>query len=123
MKLPIALALGWPDRVPGASSACDFSTASSWTFEPVDDAVFPAIDLARAAGSRGGSLTAVFNAANEAAADGFFAGAITFPRIVGIISDVLAQADEWAATPGTVEDVLAADDWARRRARELVTLV
>ncbi|WP_371873869.1 1-deoxy-D-xylulose-5-phosphate reductoisomerase [Williamsia phyllosphaerae] len=120
MKLPIALALGWPDRVPGASSACDFSTASAWTFEPVDNDVFPAIDLARAAGTRGGSLTAVFNAANEAAADGFFAGAITFPRIVGIIGDVLAQADEWAATPGTVEEVLAADDWARRRAAELV---
>ncbi|MBJ7287426.1 1-deoxy-D-xylulose-5-phosphate reductoisomerase [Williamsia sp.] len=120
MKLPIALALGWPNRVPGASTACDFSTASTWTFEPVDNEVFPAIELARAAGTRGGSLTAVFNAANEAAADGFFAGAITFPRIVGIIGDVLAQADEWAATPGTVEEVLAADDWARRRAAELV---
>ncbi len=121
MKLPIALALGWPDRVPGASVACDFSTASSWTFEPVDSRVFPAIDLARAAGTRGGSLTAVFNAANEAAADGFFAGAITFPRIVGIIGDVLAQADDWSTTPGTVEEVLAADDWARRRAGELIT--
>lgn len=121
MKLPIALALGWPDRVPGAAAACDFSTASSWTFEPVDNTVFPAIELARAAGTRGGSLTAVFNAANEAAADGFFAGAISFPRIVGIIGDVLAQADDWTATPGTVEEVLAADDWARRRAAELVT--
>lgn len=50
MKLPIALALGWPDRVPGSSIPCDFSTASSWTFEPVDNAVFPAIELAREAG-------------------------------------------------------------------------
>ncbi|KQR98839.1 1-deoxy-D-xylulose 5-phosphate reductoisomerase [Williamsia sp. Leaf354] len=121
MKLPIALALGWPHRVPGASAACDFSTASSWTFEPVDSEVFGAIDLARSAGTRGGSLTAVFNAANEAAADGFFAGTIAFPRIVGVIGDVLAQADEWTSTPGTVEEVLAADDWARRRAHELVT--
>ncbi|MGJ0121510.1 1-deoxy-D-xylulose-5-phosphate reductoisomerase [Williamsia sp. MIQD14] len=121
MKLPIALALGWPRRVPGASAACDFSTASSWTFEPVDSEVFPAIDLARSAGTRGGSLTAVFNAANEAAADGFFAGTIAFPRIVGVIGDVLAQADEWTATPSTVEEVLAADDWARHRAHELVT--
>ncbi|NED68112.1 1-deoxy-D-xylulose-5-phosphate reductoisomerase, partial [Streptomyces sp. SID10244] len=56
MKLPIALALGWPARVPGSSAACDFSTASSWTFEPVDNAVFPAIDLAREAGRGGGSL-------------------------------------------------------------------
>ncbi|MDV7135509.1 1-deoxy-D-xylulose-5-phosphate reductoisomerase [Williamsia muralis] len=120
MKLPIALALGWPDRIAGASTPCDFSSAATWTFEPVDNAVFPAIDLARHAGTRGGSLTAVFNAANEAAADGFFAGAITFPRIVGIIEEVLAAADQWTEDPGTVDDVLAADAWARERARLLV---
>jgi 1-deoxy-D-xylulose-5-phosphate reductoisomerase len=120
MKLPIALALGWPDRIPGASQACDFSQASTWTFEPVDNAVFPAIDLAREAGTRGGSLTAVFNAANEAAADGFFAGAIAFPRIVDIVGEVLAAADQWTADPGTVDEVLAADAWARERARQLV---
>ncbi|MFT3714921.1 MAG: 1-deoxy-D-xylulose-5-phosphate reductoisomerase [Gordonia sp. (in: high G+C Gram-positive bacteria)] len=120
MKLPIALALGWPDRVPGSSAPCDFSTASSWTFEPVDEDVFPAIRVARQAGEGGGSLTAVYNAANEVAADGFFAGAIRFPDIVGVISDVLAGADQWSAEPGTVDDVLAADSWARRRAAELV---
>ncbi|MBD0861269.1 1-deoxy-D-xylulose-5-phosphate reductoisomerase [Gordonia sp. zg691] len=120
MKLPIALALGWPDRVPGSSSACDFSTASSWTFEPVDDEVFPAIELARSAGRAGGSLTAVYNAANEAAAAGFFAGTIRFPRIVEIIADVLGEADQWRATPGTVEEVFAADRWARDRAAVLV---
>lgn len=120
MKLPIALALGWPDRIAGASTPCDFSSAATWTFEPVDNAVFPAIDLARHAGMRGGSLTAVFNAANEAAADGFFAGAIRFPRIVGIIEEVLAAADQWTEDPGTVDDVLAADAWARERARLLV---
>lgn len=120
MKLPIALALGWPDRIPGASQACDFSASSAWTFEPVDNDVFPAIELARAAGTRGGSLTAVYNAANEAAADGFFAGAITFPRIVGIVGEVLAAADQWVADPGTVDEVLAADAWARERARRLV---
>ncbi|MGZ8179953.1 1-deoxy-D-xylulose-5-phosphate reductoisomerase [Williamsia sp. SKLECPSW1] len=121
MKLPIALALGWPDRVPGSSTACDFSTASRWTFEPVDGDVFPAIDVARAAGSRGGSLTCVFNAANEIAAQAFLDGAIPFPRIVGIVSDVLARADEWSAQPGTVDDVLAADAWARRSAEDLVS--
>jgi 1-deoxy-D-xylulose-5-phosphate reductoisomerase len=120
MKLPIALALGWPARIPGASTACDFSTAATWTFEPVDNEVFPAIDLARDAGTRGGCLTAVFNAANEAAADGFFAGQITFPRIVGIIDEVLAAADQWGDDPGTVDEVLAADAWARDRAHRLV---
>ncbi|HEY9315423.1 1-deoxy-D-xylulose-5-phosphate reductoisomerase [Williamsia sp.] len=120
MKLPIALALGWPDRIAGASLACDFSQASTWTFAPVDNEVFPAIDLAREAGTRGGCLTAVFNAANEAAADGFFAGEITFPRIVGIVGEVLDDADQWSADPGTVDEVLAADAWARERARALV---
>ncbi len=52
MKLPISLALGWPARVAGAAAACDFSTASTWEFEPLDAAVFPAVDLARQAGQR-----------------------------------------------------------------------
>ncbi|WP_341267572.1 1-deoxy-D-xylulose-5-phosphate reductoisomerase [Gordonia malaquae] len=120
MKLPIALALGWPDRVPGSSAACDWSQASNWTFEPVDNVVFPAINLAREAGTTGGSLTAIFNAANEVAADGFFAGRITFPRIVGVIADVLADADQWTGRPGTLDEVLAADRWARERAAVLV---
>ncbi|WP_440714151.1 1-deoxy-D-xylulose-5-phosphate reductoisomerase [Gordonia sp. FQ] len=120
MKLPIALALGWPHRVPGSSAACDFSTASQWTFEPVDDDVFPAIRVARQAGEAGGCLTAIYNAANEVAAAGFFAGALGFRDIVTVIAEVLAQADGWTAPPGTVEDVLAADRWARERAAALV---
>ena len=120
MKLPIALDLGWPDRVPGSSSACDFSTAAQWTFEPVDNEVFPAIDLARDAGRAGGSMTAVFNAANEAAAAGFFDGVIRFPRIVEIVAEVLGEADQWSSAPGSVEEVFAADQWARDRAAVLV---
>ncbi|MDL9936266.1 1-deoxy-D-xylulose-5-phosphate reductoisomerase [Gordonia sp. ABSL1-1] len=120
MKLPIALALGWPDRVPGSSMACDFSTAAQWTFEPVDNEVFPAVELARTAGRGGGSLTAVFNAANEAAAAGFFAGRIRFPRIVEVVAEVLADADQWRNPPGTVEEVFAADQWARAHAARLV---
>ncbi|WP_026917669.1 1-deoxy-D-xylulose-5-phosphate reductoisomerase [Gordonia shandongensis] len=123
MKLPIALALGWPDRVPGSSAACDWSTASTWTFEPVDDAVFPAIELVRDAGRRGGSLTAIYNAANEVAASAFFAGAIGFPRIVGTVADVLADADAWTTRPGTLDEVLAADRWARDRAADVVAAV
>ncbi|WP_137725121.1 1-deoxy-D-xylulose-5-phosphate reductoisomerase [Prescottella subtropica] len=121
MKLPIALALGWPDRVPGAAAACDFSAASTWTFEPVDNAVFPAIDLARQAGKAGGCMTAVYNAANEVAAEAFLGGALHFPRIVRTVEQVLAAGGEWSAPPATVDDVLAADGWARAKARELVT--
>jgi 1-deoxy-D-xylulose-5-phosphate reductoisomerase len=120
MKLPIALALGWPARVAGAAAACDFSTASTWEFEPLDDAVFPAVQLARAAGQRGGCLTAVYNAANEEAAAAFLDGRIGFPAIVATVADVLRAADQWAAEPATVEDVLDAQRWARDRAGQAV---
>ncbi|WP_193043369.1 1-deoxy-D-xylulose-5-phosphate reductoisomerase [Mycolicibacterium baixiangningiae] len=120
MKLPIALALGWPDRVPGAASACDFSTASTWEFLPLDDEVFPAVQLAREAGRRGGSLTAVYNAANEEAAAAFLAGRIRFPEIVDTVADVVRAADQWAAEPATVEEVLDAQRWARDRAGRAV---
>ncbi|MFZ0832073.1 MAG: 1-deoxy-D-xylulose-5-phosphate reductoisomerase, partial [Mycobacterium sp.] len=116
MKLPISLALGWPDRVPDVAAACDFTKAASWDFEPLDSTVFPAVDLARQAGERGGCLTAVYNAANEEAAAAFLAGRIRFPAIVQTIGDVLADGDEWAAEPATVEDVLEAQRWARTRA-------
>ncbi|EKF24251.1 1-deoxy-D-xylulose 5-phosphate reductoisomerase [Mycolicibacterium hassiacum DSM 44199] len=121
MKLPIALALGWPDRVPAAALACDFSTACSWEFEPLDSAVFPAVDLAREAGQRGGCLTAIYNAANEEAAAAFLDGRIPFPAIVRTIAEVLAAADQWAAEPATVDEVLEAQRWARERARQAVS--
>ncbi|WP_326547181.1 1-deoxy-D-xylulose-5-phosphate reductoisomerase [Mycolicibacterium sp. ND9-15] len=120
MKLPIALALGWPERVPAAALACDFSTASTWDFEPLDDEVFPAVALARQAGVVGGCLTAVYNAANEAAAAAFLDGCIRFPAIVRTIGDVLRAADQWAAEPATVDDVLDAQQWARDRATRAV---
>ncbi|MFL0238089.1 1-deoxy-D-xylulose-5-phosphate reductoisomerase [Mycobacterium sp. SMC-18] len=120
MKLPIALALGWPARVPGAASACDWTTAATWEFEPLDDDVFPAVRLAREAGTRGGCLTAVYNAANEEAAAAFLDGRITFPAIVRTVAEVLGAADQWAAEPSTVDDVLDAQDWARDRARRIV---
>ncbi|MEO3757366.1 1-deoxy-D-xylulose-5-phosphate reductoisomerase [Mycobacterium sp. B14F4] len=120
MKLPIALALGWPERIAGAAQACDFSTASTWDFEPLDDEVFPAVELARSAGEAGGCLTAVYNAANEEAAAAFLAGRIRFPAIVRTIADVLRAADQWAAEPATVEEVLDAQQWARDRAKRAV---
>ncbi|HYZ68265.1 MAG TPA: 1-deoxy-D-xylulose-5-phosphate reductoisomerase [Mycobacterium sp.] len=121
MKLPIALALGWPSRVPEAALACDFSTASTWEFEPLDADVFPAVELAKEAGTRGGCLTAVYNAANEEAAEAFLKGRIGFPSIVRTIAEVLRAADQWAAEPATVEDVLDAQHWARDRAKGAVS--
>jgi 1-deoxy-D-xylulose-5-phosphate reductoisomerase len=121
MKLPIALALGWPSRVPHAALASDFSTASTWEFEPLDAGVFPAVELAREAGRKGGCLTAIYNAANEEAAASFLAGRIGFPAIVRTIAEVLRAADQWAAEPATVEDVLDAQRWARERAKGAVS--
>jgi len=120
MKLPIALALGWPDRVAGAAAGCDFRTAATWEFEPLDDAVFPAVSLARRAGEIGGCMTAVYNAANEEAAAAFLAGRIGFGAIVRTIADVCSAADQWSAEPATVEDVLEAQRWARQRARDAI---
>ncbi|HEU4359986.1 MAG TPA: 1-deoxy-D-xylulose-5-phosphate reductoisomerase, partial [Mycobacterium sp.] len=120
MRLPIALALGWPERVPGAAAACDFSAGSTWEFEPLDAEVFPAVELARYAGQTGGSLPAVFNAANEESAEAFLQGRISFPGIVATVADVLHAADQWAAKPATVDEVLDAQRWARQRASRVV---
>lgn len=121
MKLPIALALGWPRRVPGAAASCDFRTAATWEFEPLDTDVFPAVELARHAGETGGCMTAVYNAANEEAAEAFLAGRIGFPAIVRTIAEVLRAADQWAVEPATVDDVLEAQRWARAQARREVS--
>jgi 1-deoxy-D-xylulose-5-phosphate reductoisomerase len=55
MRLPIALGIGWPDRVPGAAPACDWTRAASWDFLPLDEQAFPAVRLARQAAQVGGS--------------------------------------------------------------------
>jgi len=122
MKLPISLALGWPGRVAGSAAACDFSTASTWEFEPLDGAVFPAVDLARRAGETGGCMTAVYNAANEEAAGAFLAGRISFAAIVRTIADVCGAGGQWSAEPATVDEVLEAQRWARQRARDVIAV-
>jgi 1-deoxy-D-xylulose-5-phosphate reductoisomerase len=120
MRLPIALALGWPDRVADAAPGCDFGRPASWTFEPVDAETFPAIELAKAAGAAGGCVPAVFNAANEEAVAAFLEGRIPFWGIVDTVAAVVGESSGWRADPTTVEDVLAAEDWARNRATELL---
>jgi 1-deoxy-D-xylulose-5-phosphate reductoisomerase len=118
MKLPISLALGWPERVPGAQPALDFSTASTWEFEPLDDEVFPAVQLARRAVSAGGCMPAVYNAVNEEAAVEFLAGALPFPRIVDTIAEVMEDCADRVERPRGIEDVLDAEREARARAHE-----
>jgi 1-deoxy-D-xylulose-5-phosphate reductoisomerase len=127
MLIPIALGLGWPDRVPEAAPAVDWSQAHSWEFFPLDDEAFPAVRLARTAGSAGGVAPAVYNAANEVCVEAFRAGVLPFTGIVRTVEQVLAEAlgGGWGHVPSkpedlTVEDVLAADARARVAARDLV---
>ncbi|MER7115941.1 1-deoxy-D-xylulose-5-phosphate reductoisomerase [Saccharomonospora azurea] len=121
MRLPIALALHWPDRVPGAASPCRWGEAATWTFEPVDDAAFPAVELARHVGSVGGCLPAVFNAANERLVAEFLAHNTGFTAIVDTVSQVVDAADEWRRPPRDLADVLAAEEWARDRAATIMS--
>ena len=78
MRIPIALGMAWPDRVPGAGPAMDWTQAHTWTFQPLDEEAFPAVALAREAGRAGGTAPAVYNAANEVCVEAFLAGRIAF---------------------------------------------
>ena len=120
MLIPIALGLTWPDRVPDTAPAVDWTRPQTWDFFPLDDEAFPAVDLAREAGRRGGTAPAVYNAANEVAVEAFRAGRLTFDRIVATIEAVLTQHDVPSGGASlSVEDVVDADEWARRRAAEV----
>ncbi|MGI5153443.1 1-deoxy-D-xylulose-5-phosphate reductoisomerase [Plantactinospora sp. CA-294935] len=119
MRLPIALALGWPDRVAGATPAVDWTAAQSWGFEPLDEAAFPAVRLAKQAGAAGRCRPAIYNAANEECVAAFLAGRLPFLGIVDTLERVLEAAPDFAE-PGNVEEVLAAESWARARAQEII---
>lgn len=120
MRLPISLALGWPERLPGSAKPCVWDQATSWTFEPLDDDVFPAVRLARQAGETGGCHPAIYNAANEEAVEAFLDLNVGFTSIVETVQRVLGEADAWTGAPSGVEEVLAAEEWARTRAREIL---
>lgn len=121
MRLPIALGLSWPDRLGDVAEACNWRSATSWTFEPLDAEVFPAVELARRAGVIGGIAPAVFNAANEVCVDAFCAGDLEFSGIVEVVADVLAAHGK-PTTPDTlsVASVLNADALARRAASDRI---
>ncbi|NEA25763.1 1-deoxy-D-xylulose-5-phosphate reductoisomerase [Actinomadura bangladeshensis] len=119
MRLPIALGIDWPDRVPDAAPGIDWTQAHTWELFPLDDEAFPAVALARRAGELGGTVPAVYNAANEECVDAFRAGRLPFLGIVDTVARVVEE--HGSGTPGelALDDVLAADGWARARSREL----
>jgi len=123
MRLPIALGMAWPDRVPDAAPACDWNNATSWEFFPLDDEAFPAVGLAARAAHAGGTSPAVLNAANEQAVAAFRGGLISFLEISDLVGRVLAESPPSGADGGnrvTLEEVLQSDAWARDRVRALI---
>ncbi|XAS73753.1 1-deoxy-D-xylulose-5-phosphate reductoisomerase [Micrococcaceae bacterium Sec5.1] len=116
MRLPIALGLGWPGRVPRAAQPCDWTQATSWTFEPLDSVAFPAVELAKEAAKQGSTYPAVFNATNEEAVEAFHAGRIRFTDIVDTVESVLSEHS--GSSELTVESVLDAESWARTRTHD-----
>ena len=117
MRVPIAWGLSWPDRIPGVMPGIDWSQAHTWTFEPLDDEVFPSISMAKAAGERGSTFPAVFNAANEQAVHAFHRGDISLPGIIEVIADAL---DFHQPQGMTVEAVVDAERVARDRADKFI---
>ena len=120
MLIPIALGLAWPDRVPDAAPPVDWTRPETWEFFPLDDDAFPAVALAREAGMRGGTAPAVYNAANEVCVAAFRAGRLAFTDIVDRVADVVRRHDVPSNETLTVDDVLAADAWAREAANDLI---
>lgn len=114
MRLPISLGLDWPHRVAGVGAPMDWTQAHTWTFEPLDNEAFPAVELAKHVGRAGLSYPAVFNAANEQAVAAFHAGALSY---LGILDTVRAVVDAHRPEAElTRESLHAAEDWARAAA-------
>lgn len=111
MRVPIQYALSYPDRLPSDFPRLDFRTAATLDFLPPDNANFPALELALAAGRAGGTMPCVFNAANEAAVHAFLAGNIAFLDIVAIIRR--AMHNHQAIHQPSLADLYTADEWAR----------
>jgi 1-deoxy-D-xylulose-5-phosphate reductoisomerase len=123
MRLPIALGLVWPNRITGVASGCDWTQATSWTFEPLDNEVFTAVELAKLAGSRAGTAPAVLNGANEVAVAAFLAGELPFLGIVDFVAEVLQvhlDSNFVSDQDLTIEEVLKAADWAQLYGHELL---
>jgi 1-deoxy-D-xylulose-5-phosphate reductoisomerase len=121
MKGPISLALHYPHRVPAATKPIDWTQSHTWNFSPIDTQRFPAVALARTCGEIGGALPAIFNASNEVAVQAFVDGQITFTGIIDIVTQTVDMLRATATKHlRDIADVSAAEEDARRTARELI---
>jgi 1-deoxy-D-xylulose-5-phosphate reductoisomerase len=124
MKGPISFAINYPDRVKAATAPIDWAQSHTWTFAPIDNERFPAIDLARRCGALGGGLPAIFNAANEVCVASFISGAIGFTSIVETVEEVVQKlGGKSASAPRDLADVSAIEDDARAISTELLQKV
>jgi 1-deoxy-D-xylulose-5-phosphate reductoisomerase len=114
MRVPIAHALGWPDRIASGAPWLDLVQVGRLSFEAPDLERFPCLALAVQAARAGGTAGAVLNAANEVAVAAFLSRRLNFAGIAGVIEGVLQQHETRPVT--TLADALAADAWARERA-------
>lgn len=121
MRLPIQYALTYPERVPGCLPPLDLARVASLTFEPPDLERFPCLGLGYEAGKAGGTVPAVLSAADEVAVEGFLAGKLRFTDIYSVISSVI-EAHDPVSEPG-LDDIISADQWARRKAAEVVAVL
>ncbi|MFZ4895895.1 1-deoxy-D-xylulose-5-phosphate reductoisomerase [Plantibacter sp. Mn2098] len=119
MRLPISLGLDWPNRVAGVGKPLDWTTAQTWTFEPLDDEAFPAVRLAKQVGGYGRTFPAVFNAANEEAVTAFHAGRIGYLDILDTVRRVV-EAHEAPEGALTREGLSEAETWARAKAQTVM---
>ncbi|HJR19877.1 MAG TPA: 1-deoxy-D-xylulose-5-phosphate reductoisomerase [Actinomycetota bacterium] len=115
MRLPLQIALAWPDRLPEGAEPLDWQTIGSLAFEPLDGETFPCPGLAFAAARRGGTHPCVMNAANEEAVEAFLSERLRFGAIPGVIERVLER-HEGIAEP-ELDAVLEAETWARAEAQ------
>jgi 1-deoxy-D-xylulose-5-phosphate reductoisomerase len=124
MKGPISYAINFPDRVKGATAAIDWTNSHTWSFSPIDNERFPAIDLARRCGTLGGGLPAIFNAANEVCVAAFIDGKIAFTSIIETVEEVVQSlGSKLAGALRDLADVSAIENDAHRIAQELISKV
>lgn len=110
MRVPISVALAYPERLPNAVPPTAFEDLGRLDFHPLEGGRFPAVELARESARRGLGYPAVLNAANEVAVESFIRGALGFPDIVAVVEGALGA---FSGTGDTLPEILEADRWAR----------
>ena len=119
MRLPISLGLDWPNRVAAVGAPIDWTTPHTWTFEPLDDDAFPAVELAKQVGRAGGTYPAVFNASNEQAVLAFHAGRIGYLDIVDTVQRVVDRHEPQGEL--SLESLADTERWAREQADQIIS--